>query len=178
MTIKLAAVALILAVAAPTAGCGSEDSSDSYTPEASTTMTVAEPPLTEERFVRRVNAICREAWVTVFDNWEVHTRNQDPKLSKRERFEEAVRASLISGIVFHIFDNIRDLGAPSGEDEEIEEIIGPFQIAAELGWDERWRAYSTADVAEQFATYNERAEDYGLDDCLVTAARLRPISAN
>lgn len=169
------ALALILSLIIAGTGCGGEDPAESYDPEASTTMTVAEPPLTETRFIERVNSICREAWTTVLDNWEVYTGTQDQKLSERERFEEAVRVSLLAGIVFHIFDDIRQLGAPTGEEKEIEEIIGPFQIAAELGWKEEWRAHSVADVVEQFETYNERAADYELDACLVTEERLAPL---
>jgi hypothetical protein len=76
---------------------------------------------------------------------------------------------------FHIFDNFRILGAPAGEQRAIEEIIGPFQAAVELGWKERWRAYSIADIPPQFEIYNRRARRYGLDDCLVDKAHLQPI---
>lgn len=114
----------------------------------------------------------------MFDNWDVYTGNQDPKMSRRKRFEEAVRVSLLAGIVFHIFDDIRQLGAPPGQEGEIEEIIGPFQVAAELGWKARWRAYSVSDVAAQFETYNRRAETYDLHECVVDEVRLQPIKAS
>lgn len=170
---------MLVLLALPLAACGGDGPAESYDPEASTTMKIAKPPLSQAQFVRRVNGICREAWETVLDNWEVHTGNQDLKISQRKRFEEAVRVSLLAGIVFHIFDDIRQLGAPVGDEQEIEEIIGPFQIAAELGWKERWRAHNTADVEAQFETYNERARAYGLDDCLVDEAhlRLKPLPA-
>jgi len=161
------------------AGCGDDEAGDSeaYAVEASTTVTVASPPLTKPQFVSRLNRICRKAWDTVHDNWDVYTGTQSLQLSARERFEEAVRLSLLAGLDFHIFDNVRALGAPPGQADEIEAIIGPFQAAVELGWKERWRAYSIEEIAPQFETYNRLARRYGLDDCLVTHARLGPLEA-
>lgn len=168
-------VACSLPLAIASAGCGDNEPADTYTPEASTTMTVAEPSLTKAQFVRQVNKICRTAWVTVLDNWEVYTGAQEGGLSEQELFPEAVRLSLLAGLDFHIFDDIRQLGSPQGEEEETEAIIRPFQVAVELGWKERWEASSSADVVSQFDIFNERARAYGLDDCLITEARLRPI---
>jgi hypothetical protein len=163
-----------MAAAAIAAGCGEGNTNETggnpvYDPEASTTMLVARPPLTKARFVERVNKICRKAWGIVLENWMKFAKQQNPAKSKKERFDEAVRLPLLSGIDFYIFDRIRELGAPSGEEQEIEAVIGPFQIAVELGWKKRWRAYSAAEVVPHFKTYNERAERYGLDDCLVEA---------
>jgi hypothetical protein len=177
--------AILLGVTMLAAGCGGEgspaegDPAASYDPEASTTMTVARPLMTKAQFVARMSETCRKAWITVKDNWAEYTSTQDGKKGEVERFDEAVRTSLLSGIDFHIFDNFRILGAPPGEEEAIEAIIGPFQIAVELGWQARWHARTTADVVAQFQTYNERARAYGLDECLVDEAhlRLKPIAS-
>jgi hypothetical protein len=167
------------------ASCGSDNGSSSatgsdletYDVEASTTMTVAKPAIEKAQFLRRMNKICRKAWVTVHKNWDSHTSQQDRQLSADERFDEAVRLSLLAGIDFYIFDNFRIIGSPPGEERAIEKIIGPFQAAVELGWHERWRARSIADIESQFTPYNRRASRYGLDDCLVDEAHLRPIEA-
>lgn len=171
---RLALPLMAMLAAALAQGCGGDGSGEGgYTPEAAITMTAAKPPLSKEQFVGRTNRICRKAWRTVLENWADYTSWQDTEVSKRKRFEEAVRLSLLAGIDFHIFDNIRALGSPPGEEEAIEAIIRPFQVAVELGWKERWRAYSVADVVPHFATYNRRARTYGLDDCLVDAPHLR-----
>lgn len=161
-------------------GCGGDDSGgtqdDGYEVRASTTMTAATPQLTKPQFVKQVNRICREAWVTVRDNWSQYTSWQDEEEeNQRQRFEDGVQASLLAGIDFHIFDNIRILGSPPGEEQAIEAIIGPFQAAVELGQQERWRARSAEEIPPHFATYNRRARGYGLDDCLVDKTRLRGI---
>lgn len=169
--------AAMVAIAALLAGCGGDAGGNGYQVRASTTMTIADPPLTKPQFVARVNAICREAWRTVWDNWEVYTSAQEPQLGEKERFAEAVRLSLLAGIDFHIFDNILDLGAPPGEQRRIEAIVGPFQEAVELGWADRWRAYSVAEVPPQFSQYNRLARRYGLDDCLVDGAHLRRLES-
>jgi hypothetical protein len=170
------AVAATIALAV-VAGCGGDDGSDggsqAYQPEASTTMSTES--ISKAQFVRRVNGLCREAWAEVSGNWHDYTRTQDPKLSERERFEDGIQLSLLAGIDYHIFDEIRQLGAPIGEAEAIEEMIGPFQVAVELGWKKRWTGRSMHDVPPQFAEYNRHARSHGLDDCLVDMAHLRPM---
>ncbi len=172
-----------IAIAVVVVGCGgdnggssngnSANAAETYDPEASTTMSTAS--LTKAQFIKKMNKECREAWVTVIDNWDVYTGTQDPKLGERKRFEEAVPLSFLAGIDFHIFDEFRIVGAPRGEERAIEKIIGPFQIAVELGWKNRWRAHSVAEILPHFEEYNAGAERYGLDDCVLRQSRLEPI---
>jgi hypothetical protein len=169
---------LVIATTASAAGCGGGDDSSAgetrpYDVVASTTVTVATPRLTKAKFVRRMNELCRGAWRKVIHNWDLYSGTQDPKLSEAKRFEEAVRLSLLAGIDFHIFDNFVLLGVPPGETKNIERIIGPFQEAVELGQKNRWRAHDTAEVAAQFRVFNQRASQYGLDDCLVTESHMK-----
>lgn len=172
-------VAATLSVALASAGCGGDGSASgegqAYDVVASTTMTVASPRLTKAQFVQRMNKLCREAWVTVNDNFKQHTGWQDREDSARDRFVEAVQVSLLAGIDFHIFDNFRILGSPPGEERQIEKMIGPFQASVELGQLGRWRAYSVEEIPPQFEEFNRRAARYGLDDCLVDEAHLRKI---
>jgi hypothetical protein len=160
-------------------GCGDESSDDrqGYTVQAGTTMTVASPPITKSQFLRRINKFCRQAWAVVTDNFAVYSETQDRDLSKNARLADAIQFSVLAGLDFHIFDNVRILGAPKGQEEEIEEIIGPFQASVELGWMGRPRLRSFAQMADHFSKYNQRARQYGLDDCLVDQAHLSKIKA-
>jgi hypothetical protein len=173
--ISLLAASAILAAAI--SSCGGDNrsmsalSDSAYEPEASTTV-MTSASTTKAQFLKRVNEVCRETWATVLDNWRVYTSSQDSALSKRRRFEDAVRRSLLASIEFYIFNSIQLFGVPEGEERVVEEIIGPFQIAVELGWKKQWRAYSAADIASQFQIYNERARRYGLNDCLVSQSHI------
>lgn len=171
-------ITLILAVAIASAGCGGTDGANGdrpYTVDASTTMLVTD--ITKAQFVAYMNKVCRQAWITITDNFAKHRSWQDPTESEKDGFADAVRNSLMASIIFHIFDDIRVTGAPPGDARRIERIIGPFQEAAEKGQKEYWTAYSIDEVTVQFETYNRRAQQYGLSDCLVSNAHLRPIES-
>lgn len=165
----------MIALAAMVVGCGgdSEDASaggeETFKVYASTTVTTA--GISKAQFVPRVNKICREAWKIIVDNFHVYSSTQDPTLSKRERTREAIQLSLLAGLDFHIFDEIRILGAPRGEETTIEEMIGSFQASVEKG-QQNPTADSLKQVPARFADYNQRAGQYGLNDCLVDPAHL------
>jgi hypothetical protein len=165
-----------MAVAA-TIGCGGDgsatDGNQPYDVDANTTMTAG--GISKAQFVARVNRICRKSWVKVIDNFTKFNDRREPGMSKAERFEEAIRFSLLAGIDFYIFDYIRRLGAPAGDERTIEEIIGPFQAAVELG--AKRRTYSVAQLSGQFNQFNQRALSYGLEDCLVNDEHLGPIES-
>jgi len=175
-TKQLIFLLIAAAFAVPFAGCGGDDSSGSetqtYSVEASTTMLVASPPLTKQQFVDRTNQDCQVSWVRIQENVDAFRRKQDPKLSEKERFAETVRDLLLGEIVFHIFDAIRIRGAPSGETEEIEEIIGPMQASSELGQKGRPALYTIEQLTEHYREYNQGARKYGIDECLIDEAHV------
>lgn len=169
-----------IALAGGAVGCGgSSDAAGgdhAYSVEADTTMTTASPLVTRPQFVKHVNRICRHAWITALNNWHTYRRtHQDPDLNEKARFVEAVQVSLLGALDFNIFDNIYQLGAPHGEERRIEKIIGPMQSAIERGWKGLVPLSSVALIAHLFAEYNRSASRYGLHDCLVDEAHLRPI---
>jgi hypothetical protein len=174
------ASAVLAATVLGVGGCGGGQSDDDpiagYDVDANTTMTVAKPPLAKAEFVARINGVCREAWAEALENWRVFIARQDPQIGARERYARAISTSFLYSIDFHVFDAIRQMGAPPGDEQTIEAIIGPFQATVELGWMERWRAYSIPEVVSRFETYNKRAAHYGLDDCLVDRQHLEPMT--
>jgi hypothetical protein len=177
-TIKALSCSLVALIAtAAMASCGGDDpSAESKRPYdivASTTMTVATPRLTKPEFIRRMSKICGAAWVKAARYWRMYRHTQEPTLSERERFEDAVRVTLLASLDFYIFDNFRIIGGPAGSTDELERVIAPFQEAVELGQMNRWRAHTTAEVARQFRTFNRRAARYGLADCLVNESHLK-----
>lgn len=140
-------------------------------------MTVASPPLTKRQFVGQINRACRKEWGHIFDNWFAYRRTQNPKLSKETRFSKAVKLSLTAGITVYIFDSMYRLGAPRGQERQIEGIIGSMQSATERIWKGLVPASSVALVSSLYGPYNQRASRYGLTDCLVDKARLKPLES-
>jgi hypothetical protein len=174
-------LAAAMAFGAAVAGCGGDNgdatASDDqgYSVEADTTMTTAN--LDKAQFVSRVNKICRKSWPIVVHNFAEYSETQDPRFSKKARFAQALHLSLLAGIDFYIFDGIYNLGAPPGQERQVEEIIGPFQSAVERGQKELVPLSSRAQAVALFDDYNQRARQYGLTDCLVDKERLQEIKA-
>lgn len=171
---------LIAAIAVIAAGCGGSSSSadagnQTYSVEAETTMTTAN--VSKAQFVSQANKLCREAWVTILRNFAEYSGWHETKTNKKKNFVESVQLSLLAGIEFHIFDEIRNLGSPQGEEQAIEEIIGPMQSAIERGQKKLAPISSVAKVSKLFGEYDQLARRYGLDDCLVDTAHLHKIEA-
>jgi len=131
----------------------------------------------QAEFVKQTNRTCREAWPTIVDNFAKYSSWQDPKLSERRGFAEAVQLSLLAGIDFHIFDEIHDSPVPDGQGDDVEEIIGTMQYAVEQGQQRLAPIATPAQVVALFADYNALAREYGLGDCLVDRARMRQLDA-
>lgn len=141
--------------------------------EASTTMTTAQ--ISKSDFLARMNETCRHAWRMIVKNYETYRQTQSSG-SKRERVADAIQLSVLAGIDFHIFDNFRILGAPAGQEDDVEKILGPMQFAVERGQHERKpTAFTVGALAKRFEDYNQRAAQYGLVDCLVNEAHLASI---
>jgi hypothetical protein len=166
------AVSAALAAALIASGCGSSDS-ETYSVSADTVVTTA--TIAKAGYVPRINAICRKAWPVISENFALYSRTQSPGAPERKRFESPARESLIAGIVFYIFDGIYNLGAPKGEEREVEKVIGTMQSASERGQKRLAPVSSVSEVADLYGEYNQRARRYGLDECLVDEARLRKL---
>jgi len=173
LTKRLSFLVLFAACAAAifATGCGGGDGGGvsgggarTYSVVASTTMTGT--AISKARFVERVNGICRHAWPVLVKNLE--------QVRKRRGLTASIRLSLLAGIDFEIFDKIRTLGAPEGEERAIEEIIGPMQYTVERN-QKHARLHSVAQVVRAFADYNRRARAYGLEECLVDRSHLAGI---
>ncbi len=156
-------------------GCGGTSNSSTYSVRADTTMTVGD--IDKAAFVEQANKICRQGWAIIVDNFHQYSGWQDHRETERVRFARSVQLSLMAGIDFHIFDLIYRSRAPHGEKEEIEAIIGAMQSAVERGEKRLVPIWSVDEVAALFGEYNQRARQYGLEDCVLDKRRLRQIEA-
>ncbi len=169
--LAVALIVLVLPIVLSSGCGGSSDNNASYKVKADTTLTVAS--IGKPAFVNRVNKICRHGWHEVIGNFIQYSGWQSKNLSGDALFDKAYHLSLLAGLDFHIFDDIKYLGAPANQKGQAEKLLGTFQKAIELG--ARRDAHSIADVQDQFEDFNALAADYGVDDCLVDEAHLAPI---
>src|SRR5262249_31013499 len=106
------------------AGCGSSDNTE-------TTATTA--ALTKAQFLKQGNAICAEGNKEINKNFEAFfkktnlKKNEEPSKAQKE---EAAETILIPAIRKDV-EGIKALGAPEGEEEQVEEIIDAAEEALE-----------------------------------------------
>jgi hypothetical protein len=172
------------AIGAILAGCGGSSSADAggqstggehtYSVESDTTLNTTS--IAKAQFIPRVNKVCRKGWPPIHKNFTEYSgwHKADPG-SKEKHFVEAVKLSLLAGIDFHLFDRIHRLGAPLSEKSEVEAVIGALQSGVERGLKGLAPVGSRAQIAALFGEYNQRARQFGFDDCLVDMAHLRGI---
>lgn len=142
--VNVAAAFAIAAIAAiGVAGCGDDDST------SSTTAT-----LTKEEFVQQANAICAEA------NAENEAAAKEAQASGGDQ-EAFITDTLLPSIQAQI-TAIEDLPVPSGEEEQVSEIV----TAVNQGLDEAEAdPAALTSGADPFAEANQLANDYGMTDC-------------
>jgi hypothetical protein len=170
------AVSVVTMCAASCGGDSAGDTTSSHHQEvvrASTTVSTA-PSLTKAKFVAHVNSLCRRKWPFIlhaFREYRGQVKLVNPQASFRQRFIEAIRLAYFASITFHIFDEVVRLGAPSGEKQAVEEMLGSMQEGVERGQRQK-PVTSQSQVEALFVDYNEKARRYGLDECLVTGSHL------
>ncbi len=172
----LVAVATAIAVTTSAGGCGAEDESapGSSATTLSSTPVRAAPGLTKHEFLAHVNDLCQRKWhfiLHAFREYRGDLGSTEPALSNRQRYAKAARLAYLPSLNFHIFDHVRSLGAPPGEEVEVEEVITKMQYAIRRGG-QMQPATHRAQFETLFADYNHAAGAYGLDECLATWQRL------
>jgi hypothetical protein len=132
--------AALLAAGLVFSGCGSGDPA----------------PLPEKQFVEQANAICRAA---------ERERDAASKAGAEEGLKEAdfVTEAVLPSIQ-SMTDELGGLGAPKGDEEQVEAIVTAFEEGIEK-LEEEPSVQGASDAA--FAKANRLAEGYGLSDCQI-----------
>jgi hypothetical protein len=160
------------------AGCGGSADGDTggggtgFTVQADTNVTTA-PSMTRAGFVVHVNDLCRRKWPFVINavrQTRNFTRKLHPQTTELQQYMRGVHESYFAAIDFHIFDMIYRMGAPPGEKEAVENLIGTMQEGVERG--QQMQISTPAQVEALFTRYNRVAREYGLDECLVEGSHL------
>jgi len=134
------------------AGCGgSSDSSESTS------------SLTKAQLVKQGNAICAKGNKEIqegFEEFEQEVGSQ--KQPTKAQLTEAIETIVLPAVRQQV-EGVKDLGAPSGEEAEVEAITDAAEEALEKG--EEDPAALTTEKADPFAKANELANEYGLVKC-------------
>jgi hypothetical protein len=138
----------ILACGLIAAGCGDDDDDDGGDSEA----------ISKEEFLAEGNALCAEGDAALEAAAEETFAQGAPTPQEQEAF---VTDSVVPEIQSQI-DAIRDLGAPEGDEDEINGILEDAEAA--LSDVEADPALVTGET-DPFADVNQRLADYGLTEC-------------
>ena len=152
---KKASLVVLALVAAIVAGCGGSDDSGSETTEATVTLTKAE-------FIRQGDAICEEANEQNETEAEEFAEDNGFTLEKAtdEQLEEAITEVLVPSLNQQVED-IAALGAPQGDEEQVEKIVVSLEGGAGEIEDEPSLAFEGDPLKES----SRLAKDYGFEVC-------------
>jgi hypothetical protein len=153
--LKKASLVVLALVAAIVAGCGGSDDSGSETTEATVTLTKAE-------FIKQGDAICEEANEQNETEAEEFAEDNGFTLEKAtdEQLEEAITEVLVPSLNQQVGD-IAALGAPQGDEEQVEKIVVSLEDGAGEIEDEPSLAFEGDPLKES----SRLAKDYGFEVC-------------
>jgi hypothetical protein len=139
-------LAAMLAVALVAAGCGGDDNPS------------------KAEFLKKGNAICRKGNQAINQGarrtfLRAGKPSGPPPPAELEKF---ATDTLIPNVQRQI-DQIRDLGAPSGDEDQVNAILDQAQAALDKG--KKDPTILTSEKQDPFQTVNKLAKDYGLTVC-------------
>lgn len=149
---SLVALAALVALAVLVAGCGSDDDGD----------TTATESLTKVEFIKQGDAICEKAEDESEAEAEEFAEENGFTLEKasEEQLEEAVAEVFVPSLNQQAED-IEALGAPEGDEEQVEEIIVSIEEAADEIEDDPSLVFEGEVLKEP----SRLAKDYGFKVC-------------
>ncbi|TMK56407.1 MAG: hypothetical protein E6G51_10640 [Actinobacteria bacterium] len=150
----LAAIAVLVALAALVAGCGGGDST--------TDETVT---LTKTEFIKQGDAICKEGNEEISEGFEEYAEENDLPQNKEPSTEQGIEITetVILPNIQQQAEEIRELGAPEGDEDQVDELLTSLEDAVAEGEDDPELLFKGN--TDPFAEVNELAKDYGFKVC-------------
>ncbi len=153
---SISVLVVVAALVAIPVGCG-DDGDDSAT-------TLETSSLTKAEFVKRANAICNESIADVGKQLEDYlVDRQNSKKGADELAADALRAIALPAIETQL-EEIEELGAPDGEQKEIEAFLTAQQRSVEQ-LEQRQNVSLSTDLEPAFRQAGKLARQYGLSSC-------------
>ncbi|MGZ8679150.1 MAG: hypothetical protein ACXW0P_11750 [Solirubrobacterales bacterium] len=156
------AIALVLAAAAVSlaAGCGG-DSGDDEAAAGSTGGQLVRTPgsgISKSQFISEADEICREGNQAI--NQAV---GELPKGAGPDQYE-AVATDTLASEAQAIIDGIEALGAPAGDEDEVDAILASAQEATDAIADDP-SVMSDLSAPDPYEETNRLSKEYGLTNC-------------
>jgi hypothetical protein len=154
----IAVLMAVAALAAIAAGCGSDDSTDTDTASAEVTIT-------KEQLIAQGDAICKQGNEEIEDGFERYAEENDIPKNKEPSDEQGVEIveTVIVPNIKTQSELIRGLGAPEGDEEQVEELVDSLDEAIEAAEDDPEALFS--EDSDPFGDVNQQAQDYGFSEC-------------
>jgi hypothetical protein len=145
----------VLAIALLAAGCGGGDEETESTAS-----------LTKAQFIKQADGICKageEEIEVKFESFAKEHKLSDKTPPSHKESEEAANTILIPAIAGEVKE-IRGLGAPSGESEQVDELLSSVEAALDGARKDPVKFIESEGEGE-FAKANRMAREYGLKVC-------------
>jgi hypothetical protein len=173
---SLGALAIAAAVALGVAGCGGGSDSSSSSSESTGATTAAagggkqtktavhSSSLSKEEFVEKADAICVREKTKGLEAMGAYAKEHQGAAgqSKAEVIGEAIQKVFLPSVQAQV-DQIRALGAPEGEEQEVEAVLVALEEAVE---EASHGTPSSARFSQSFANAGALATEYGLTSCV------------
>lgn len=150
----IAPIACVLGVALVWAGCGSSSDSNSEVTASS---------ISKAQFIKEADAACKKGEEEIQEDFKAFAaENASVKNPTEEQFSELIDAVLVANIEREVED-IRALGAPKGDEQEVEAIL----VAREEGIEEAEAQPKRAVQGNMagFEKADKLAKEYGFGSC-------------
>jgi hypothetical protein len=139
------------------AGCGSGDDS----------TTVTTGSLSKEAFVKKADAICTKGNLSMQKGFASYLRKHKKSIIALRHPSKADYEGLIIGVLVpnleREIDEIRALGAPSGDEKRIEEIFAAWEEGIEVAENDPAAVKHSSEAI--FGVASRLAKEYGLEVC-------------
>ena len=152
-------LAAVIAIGAIGVGCGGDESTSAEAGGDSGGTSSS----SKAEFIKQASAACADQRKNTLSRIAAYSeKHQSEGLSEAELGQRAIRVVILSTIAGEI-DALKQLDAPSGDEQEIEGIMA----AQEKALDEaRARAHkSYDDIEDYFVKASAELTDYGLPEC-------------
>jgi hypothetical protein len=148
-------LAAMAALAFAVAGCGGDDDGGETTGGGEVTLTKVE-------FIKQGDQICEKAEARSEEEAEAFAEESDFDLEnpQKEQLEEAVAEVLVPALSEQA-EELRELGVPEGDEEQVEEILTSLEDAAAGVEEDPGSVFEGEPLKEA----TELAKDYGFKVC-------------